>query len=365
MHKEYEKIKSAIFNPSAEIAELHSKYEAFCSASFNVFLPNMDYKEHNQGFKEVLFNPTKAKFERINMNLIDKLDLSEFNLIEDSGSIISAFHYGSYQMISSALIKMNKKFFIAINVTLEVRTEVINESEKYFKLCKKRYNNTVQDNIIHLCVQNESFVIDAKNYIEQGYIMVMFIDGNSGSDGVMKFKSKNVTRIKFLNQYVSVKQGLPAMAYICNVPICPVFAERTNDPSVIKIKSYPPIIPNLEIPRNIFSTQATQQIYSILDQKLLKQPFEWDGWLYVHRWLERENLDPKIKMNINDVKKEDLKFNKKKFFLFKERGLYFLLNKDTHLSYELSEETKKMITGTINALNEDELNYLKSKEIFI
>lgn len=365
MNAEYEKIKSDIFNPSVETMELQSRYEAFCSANFNVFLPNLDYKEHNQRFKEVLFNPTKAMFERIDIDLIDKLDLSELKLTEESGSIISAFHYGSYQMISSALIKLNKKFFIAVNVTLENRTEVINESEKYFQLCKERYNNTVQDNIMHLSVQNESFVIDAKHYIDNGYIMLMFIDGNSGSDGVMKIKSRSLTKIKFLNQYVNVRQGLPSIAYVCNVPIYTVFAERTNDPSIIKIKSYPPIFPNLEIPRNIFSAQATQQIYSILEQKLLIRPFEWEGWLNVHRWLDIKNLNPRNTISLNNKKKEDLKFNEKKFFLFRDRGLDFLLNKDTHLSYELDEETKKMITGGINLLDEDELNYLKSKEIFI
>ncbi len=362
--KEIEKLKERTFNPSEEIIEKYSASEAFCSANFNVLLPNLDHKEHRQRFREVLFNQSMAFFERIDYDLIDNLDLSDFHLPEYNGKgfLLCSYHYGAYKLISSALIKSNRKFFLVINdsVTQDVR----NENFENFQLAKKRYNNTAQEKFVHVSAQSKNFIFDTKELIEQGYIMLMFLDGNSGMDGIMKHNSKNMVEISFLNKSIFVKQGLSSLSHAYNVPILPVFSNRKKGSNIVKIESFDLIHPDLTIPRKEYSQEITQQLYRVLEHKVAQEPFEWEGWLYVHKWLNIEKLTPN-KTNPSSTKKtEELSFNAKKYAPFVIVKDYFLLDKDTHLTYKINEKYKKVIDGKSKATEEDR-EYLMVNEILV
>lgn len=358
-----EKLKNEIFNPTREFSEKYSASEAFCAANFNIFLPNLDYQEHKQKFKEVFYNQYLSLHERIDLDLMDNLDLSNLNLIKDNGFILCSFHYGAYKLLSCALVKSNRKFFIVTNnsVTKENR----DEDCQYFNIAKKRYGNTVQDELIHVSVQNKNFIYQSKQLISEGYIMLIYIDGNSGLDGVMKKSGKNMAKVTFLNQNIFVKQGLPVLSYVFNTPILPVFSLRQKETNVVLIESCSPIHPDLSISRINFGFKITQELYSILEQKVIENPFEWEGWLYVHKWLDTESLNPDLFIQETNKKKEQLSFNQKKYVPFILSNKIFLLSKDTHLAYEADSDTKKIIAGDLNSFNQNQLDFYINKQILI
>ncbi len=362
-NKNLEVLKNEIFNPTEAFSQKYSVCEAFCAANFNVFLPDLDYKEHKEKFKEVFYKQYLALHERIDVNLMDKLDLSAFKLIENRGFILCSFHYGAYKLLSCALVQSNRKFFIVTNNS--VSEENKKEDCQYFDIAKERYGNTIQDALIHVSVQSKNFIYETKRLINDGYIMLIYLDGNSGLDGIMKKNGKNMAKITFLNQNIFVKQGLPVLSYVFNTPILPVFSFRQENTNSIKIESSHPIYPDLSMSRNMFGYEITQKLYSILETKVNKNPFEWEGWLYIHKWLDTESLNNDSPEHNPDKKKEELKFNQKKYIPFIVSNKFFLLEKDTHLAYEMDAETKQIIDGNLSSLNKKQLNYYINKQILV
>ena len=356
-NKELLKIKKRIYNPNQKDIETYSASHAFSCANFQTFLPELKNTDHTTKFRDVVYSQAKAKYERININLIDNLDFSDLSLLEEKSYIMCSFHYGSYKMLASSLIKLNKKFFVVVNNSISKKHR--EDSHKYFLKCKNRYNNTVLNNIPTLSVQDNGFIFQVEKLLKEGSIMLIFIDGNSGTDGIMEYKGKNMSKISFFNNDIYVKSGLPAIAYIFKVPILPVIAYRENG---IKIKSFDPIYPDLSISRKEFTSKTIQHLYDLLQKVIVKNPFEWEGWLYIHKWLDFEKLSNK---EAHKNQASTLIFNSRKYvsFIIKEKN--FILDKDTHLSYEIGTNVQYAIDGEIDNLTKEELKMLIDKNILI
>lgn len=361
--KKTKQLRERVFNPNQEDIRNYSGTEAFCSASFTVFLPHLPHSEHRQRFREVLFNQYYAFIERGDLNLADNLDLSGLKLIEDTGFILCSFHYGAYKLLSASLIKSNRKFFVVINNS--VSQEIKDANHDFFRIGKKRYKNTVQEKLIHLEAENVNFIFHAKELIEQGYIMLIFLDGNSGLDGIMNTTGKNMYGITFLDNEIYVKKGLTALSYAYNVPILPVFSLRNQDSPIIKIESLEPLYPDFSMTRNDYSKVVTQKLYSLLEDKVIENPFEWEGWIYVHKWLNIKNLTTEEEMVPTHKKIEELKFNDKKYVTFMTSDKEFLLEKRTHLAYQISPKAKQIIDGNRSLLKEDELDFYLVNNILV
>jgi KDO2-lipid IV(A) lauroyltransferase len=358
--KELLKIKNRIYNPNKMDTELYSASHAFCCANFQTFLPELKNTDHTSKFRDVVYSQAKAKYERIDAKLIDNVDLSELNLLKERAYIFCSFHYGSYKIIASSLLKLNVPFFVAINDSMSKKD--IKDDDKYFSATKKRYANTKQDKMISLSVNDTRFALKSAKLIKEGYSMLIFIDGNSGSDGIMEYRGKNTSKISFFNEKIYVKDGLPALAYLYNVPILPVIAFR-KDESIIKVKSFTPFYPNLTVSRKEFAFKTTTLLYKLLESLIIKNPFEWEGWLYIHKWIDFEILSEKEEAKSNNS--ETPIFNSRKYIPFIIKDKKFLLDKDTHLAYEIDDIVQRAIDGKINNLNKEELTILTNKKILI
>lgn len=361
--KKTKQLRDRVFNPSQEDIMNYSGSEAFCSASFTVFLPDLPHTKHQQHFREVLFNQYYAFIERGDLDLVDNLDLSSLKLLKDTGFILCSFHYGAYKLLSASLIKSNRKFFVVINNS--VSQEIKKANHEFFKIGKKRYKNTVQQELIHLEAENVNFIFQAKELIDQGFIMLIFLDGNSGLDGIMNTQGKNMYGITFLNQEIFVKKGLTALSYAYKVPILPVFSLRNPNSPIIKIQSFEPLYPDFSMSRDEYSKVITQKLYSILEAKVIEKPFEWEGWLYVHKWLNIKNLKASEELPQRKKEMDKLKFNDKKYTTFMASGKDFVLDKQTHLSYEISKETKKVIDGDRSLINTNNLDFFIVNKILV
>jgi lauroyl/myristoyl acyltransferase len=363
--KKLKLIKDRIFEPSIEDELNFSALHAYCSASFQTFLSKINIVEHTNGFRKVLFNQAQAKYERLDIEIIDNLDVEEL-ILPDKGLILCAFHYGAYQLITPALIKKNRKFFVVINNSDANNSNVLKESSDYFKFGKKRYKNTVQDTIIHLSIHNENFVFQAKELLENGYIMLVFIDGNSGIDGIMNTMGKNMLEIDFFDKKIFVKKGIASLSYSFKVPIFPIFFNRKDNGKSINICCYEPIFPNSNKTKSEYEEEAIPRLYELLSNHLKQRPYQWDGWLYVHKWLNLESLkDNKSTKYLRYSENENLIFNKNKYIKFNLKNKIFLLDKDTHLAYEINESFLKIINNEFKNLNSTDKKYYIKKGILI
>jgi lauroyl/myristoyl acyltransferase len=318
----------------------HSASVAFCSANINVFLPQIDVKRYSKIILRIFYNNDLAKREKTNLKNLNKIDYSSLKLPYNKGFFLVSFHYGSYHLISSMLIKLNYKTVVCVNETVFQNKQTIEDSLNTFKKFKNEVSS--ESDLVFLSVQDEAFVFNVKEYLEKNYAVLVFIDGNSGLDGIMNFDSKKKTDVDFFNQTIKVKYGIPSLAYSFNVPIIPVFSIRKRNSYLIKSCNIIDVDKSLN--KEAFSIYAIKKIYSELESQLKVNPFQWEGWLYVHRWLDITNLKDISSVKIGSEKKvTNLKFNNQKFAYFKLKESHFLLNKYTHLSYEIDEKIKEII----------------------
>ena len=322
---------------------LKDKYTAsiaFCSASINTFLPDINYNTHKDFVLKLFYNNHLSQKEKTNIKNLKKVECTNLKLPINEGFFLVSFHYGSYHLISTLLLSMNYKVVVCVNETVFQNKTTIDSSIDGFK--KFKSNTDTNSDLKFLSVQEDSFVFNVKEYLEKNYAVLVFIDGNSGLDGIMNFDNKKKTDIDFFNQTIKVKYGIPSLAYSFNVPIIPVFSIRKWNSYLIKSCNIIDVDKSLS--KEAFSIYAIKKIYSELESQLKINPFQWEGWLYVHRFLDLTNLKDISMWEKRVVKKvNNLKFNNKKFAYFKLKDSHFLLNKYTHLSYEIDETIKEII----------------------
>lgn len=362
----YKKAQRKIFNPTeAEIKEYSSTY-AYCCASFHVLLENLENKDYFKSFQKVLLNQATAKYERTNLEVVDKIDTSFMNKLPDEGFILCSFHFSAYQIISPLLIKKNRKYFIVVNNSDSNNQDTIEKNIKGFKSAKKRYKNTVQENIIHLYTNEKDFVFRARDLLNDGYVMLVFIDGNSGLDGIMKSSNKNLEKISFLQREIFVRKGIPILSYSFKVPIIPIFSIRDQDNQSANIFISDPIIPDLSLSRDQYCNRTIKYLYNLLEQYVKSNPFDWEGWLYIYKWLDIKSLQVKNSFSVKKIF-NSLEFNTSKYIKFQINENYFLLDKDTHLSYEIDIITYNKLEGILDttSISADDLEELKEMKILI
>ncbi len=341
-------------NYKAIMHEKHSASVAFCSANINVFFPEINIKKYSKIVLRIFYNNDLAKREKTNLKNLKKIDYSSLDLPHNKGFFLVSFHYGAYHLISSMLIKLNYKTVVCVNETVFQNKKTIEDSLNTFKKFKDEVNS--ESDLVFLSVQDEAFVFNVKEYLEKNYAVLVFIDGNSGIDGIMNFDSKKKTVIDFFNQTIKVKYGIPSLAYSFNAPIIPVFCIRRRNSYLVK--SCKTIEVDKTLNKEAFSIYAIKRIYTELERQLKINPFQWEGWLYIHRWLDIKNLKDIPNKKKGSVKKvNNLKFNNQKFAYFKLKESHFLLNKYTHLSYEIDEKIKEIIFS--NKKNKFESNLIE------
>ena len=131
---------------------------------------------------------------------------------------------GSYRTTISYLYK--KGFKIVLIIDDEVFKSQLNSFKETAKNIIKEKNTS---DIIILNVKDRSSIIKLKQLIINGYVMAVYLDGNTGINTKPQNFSKGFININFLNQSINVKYGVGKLASLFNAKIIPVISYRNNN----------------------------------------------------------------------------------------------------------------------------------------
>lgn len=361
----FQKAERKILKPTdSEIRDYSATY-AYCCASFHQLRRSLKIEDYYATFQSILLNQATAKYERTNIELIDNIDSSSISTIPYESFILCAFHYSAYQVLSSLLIKENRKYFIVINNSDANCPLTIKENRRAFQEIKKKYGNSVQNDIIHLYTNEREFIFEAKELLESGYIMLVFVDGNSGLDGIMRNDNRNLEKIDFLKKKIYVRKGIPSLSYAFKVPIIPIFSLRNKARNSCDIYIHDPIIPNFTASKQTYISEAICKLYGILEMYVKKALDEWEGWLYIYKWLDINSFHNEKTLSLKSS--QHLEYNKHRYMKFQINENYFVLDKDSHLSYEITYNIYKSLDNisTISTLSKKDLEELINMKIII
>jgi hypothetical protein len=156
-----------------------------------------------------------------------------------------------------------------------------------------------------------------------------------------------MTRVRFFGRTLFARRGIAYLAHTARVPLVPVFNERTAiDARILTL--HPPIAPLDGEDRASFSATSTQRVYDLLTEYLERVPTQWEGWLYVYRFLDTDALRPAEALAHDEpsaVLRDDdiLSVDADRFALLRARGDRMLLDRATLTARMLSPAARRLI----------------------
>lgn len=221
------------------------------------------------------------------------LDLVRSLLEPGRGLIFCSHHLGPFMSLPQELALMGFKVSLIIDdITFRQSTPHLEAVKRQLQsesagAAQFREALAAPNNIHRLKVLNaqdkESFISLIKA-LERGECIFVYVDGNTGWDGVWGNSSKSA--IDFLGFPIAVKNGIPRLAAATGAPILPLVTVK-NKTDFGELVFGDPIIPPSNMAaqaRDAFVLQAVKAIYKLLEDHALRFIEQWSSSCFLHRW---------------------------------------------------------------------------------
>lgn len=299
---------------------------------FHFFSANMSYfakKKYSESMYKDLYKELLGYriLQGIDVNLYNGLnEVKGFKKIDiKEPAIFVSFHVGAYRSFLALLIKNNIDIVLLMDAnTYQKRLEI----EEQYKNIKELFNST--SDLIIFPADKPDLALQLMITTKKGYSVLAFVDGNNGLGGV--FNQKNSLKVNFMGKNIRVRQGLARLSHILSLKIFPIVSHYEN--LMQQWSFYSPISPDKKGNIDEYSAHTMQKLYDILEQYVDKYPMQWDGWLYMHKFMT-DQIEAKKAKGVYSVK-INYKLNRN-IGLFSSNGKHYLLNKQNYKVFELPE----------------------------
>ena len=197
-------------------------------------------------------------------------------------------------------------------------------------------------------VKDLSIIPQLHKLLLDGYVLVVYMDGNSGSLKNKNF-NKGYLEIDFLNSKINVKIGIAVLSMMLKASIIPVMTYWREDEE-LAMKFYQSISPNDYSDSKLYVKDSLKAIFSILKKDLSTDPAQWVCWTYMHQWFISNEHFP-----YEAVDRKNLKyvFNRKRYSLFFLQDKYYFFYKFSYKAFPIDE-------NLYNLLKEENINKIGS-----
>lgn len=307
----------------------------FAYANFKTLMPELiEGKSGESVFVEMLKVRARTPLDHRYLEKIEEITFSGAyeNIVQQRGGpfIFCSYHLGSYRKIVSLLASLGYDFTLLVDQGVYDNQKA--ESEGLVRDINERYG--VHSDFQVLNAETFGAAMTMVKQLREGRSIVAYIDGNRGSGGKPQDESQ-VLKIGFLNQEIYVRQGLPYISYVAGVPIVPVISYRET-PDNITLHFYPPMTPAVGESRRAYCLETTKKLYTYLESNLRKYPLQWEGWLYIHKYLDTKSLAPKAPLQ-KSSEKTSWTFNARRYGLYQFGQEWHLFDSDTYQTYIIPE----------------------------
>ena len=304
----------------------------FLSANLSKCLPDIPMSTHKYMYRKILsFRALQSIDTRFYQNFNSVKGVDDFSEkiknIKNPGIFVS-YHLGSFRSALALLIKANIDVVLIIDpLPYELQKDHIIEQ---YKQVKAHFNSTSDLIIFPADKKDLSVQILAKT--SKNYSVLAFVDGNTGYNGA--FNQKNTVKVDFLGQKVAFRRGLAMLSYFTKCPMYPMLSYYDEH-----LKPHweilDPIYPDAEMKADDFADQTIKKLFGILEKALIQYPDQWEGWLYLHKFMDIDSFDtPAASIDMND---HDTFYLNPKVGIFSYEDRYYALNKENYKIVELTK----------------------------
>lgn len=323
--------KKRLENPTQEQIDRMSYQFAVFVANINKFLNDksqgINYKEF---YLDLLYHKWLSGIEQYDIKSLRKsviINETSYNfdsLIFDKPIIFTAFHLGSYRLFNSFLFEKGHKIVLIIDESVFLR-----QQSEILENVKPLLDKKETSDIVILNIKDSSAIFKLKKYIEQGYVMSVYLDGNTSINEDDNDFKKSYIPINFFENIVYVKNGVAKLAYLLNANIIPVISHR-DEKEINHITFFKEIsLLDFENKKD-FPVKSIELIYKIFQEKLSIYKTQWESWLFIQVWFKRDfHIPYKVSTQIL------FKFNSDRYIFFKKKETFFLFDLFDYKSFPL------------------------------
>lgn len=356
-----ETYKKQTENPTKEDIKQTSFMFAVFSANIRKFYSNISSNEIIDMFKKFMYYRKSSNAEQYDIEYLRSMKIINNSSINietkniTSPTIFASFHLGSYRLFNSYLYELGYKIVIIIDETV-----FLNQQDNILNKVKPLLKGTKNSDLILLNVNDRTSIFKLKNYIEQGYVMTVYLDGNTGLNEKSQDFSKGYISINFLNSQLFVKNGIGKLATLLSADIIPTISYR-DDNDISYLEFHKVINTNDFENRQEFSVKSIEICYKKLEEKLIDYSTQWECWGYIQKWFKRGGLTPFYEINLYQNK-----FNLQRYITFKLDKSNFIFDLLDYQSYPIEQELANAIQeNNFSKINKDLIQELQDKNIII
>ena len=353
--------RERIFNPTAEERRGASYSLALFSANIKRFLPWIPPADYERLYKEVVYYQKISGIEQADTRYLRRSKIIDYTTLRSaSGSvqehtIFATFHLGSYRLMNCYLYELGYK------VVLIIDDSVFNkQQEEMLRVCREVLHNEATSDMVILNIKDRRSIFRLKELMRSGYVMSVYLDGNSAMVDKNQDFTKSFIPVAFLESKIFVKNGIGKLAALLQAQIIPVvsFREQSGDNTMefhkeIRMEDFKT--------REEFSVRSIEKAYQLLEEKLIHYPEQWECWLYIHKWFMRDASRGYVAM-----KKTNGLFNTERYTTFSLGNAYFLFDLIDYQSYPIEEELHKAIrNNAFDTIAPNIMEELKKKNVLL
>lgn len=325
--------------------EIHTHRFNLISANLFKFLPHIGFDQHLSIYKEIILHNQLSHFEQLYQETFqyvtpENLTSDTISLMRERPCILSSFHFGTYRLLNTFLIKDKIPYTIVIpKATLEREGETL----------RKIYANGDQaDDCRFIEIESPALGLRMIRELKKGRSLFIYFDGYRGTGDIRRSsRDESEGKIRFLDQTIFARKGVAYLAHTANTPLITAISYRRS-PEDIRLHFFDPIFPDMNIDRDAFAQQTTQTVYDRFMPFLKEFPGQWEAWLYLHKSIDCDHLgssgDQRGEVGRPEWEtSEQFSLNQSGYGVFKIEEDPFLFNKNTYKTYPIDDSTYELL----------------------
>jgi KDO2-lipid IV(A) lauroyltransferase len=255
-----------------------------CDANLRYFFPHLSRESREAIIAEVLFQQNMAVLDQKQYDLVETTQLHDPSGIVSGGRltgshIFCTYHTGSYRHLFHFLMRAGAEcvLFLAGNTLNKQGQGFLADALEAARV--RGWTGTLRT----VNAQDRNSLLFGLRALKRGASLVIYIDGNAGV-GSNK-ENGSLVPVRFFGQHIMARSGIAYLSHLARAPVVPVVCRRDAS-HALSLTFHQPIVPGGG-DREQYAARTTQALYTLLEQSIADAPGQWEGWLYVERYLQR------------------------------------------------------------------------------
>jgi KDO2-lipid IV(A) lauroyltransferase len=324
------------------------------SANVENIIPSIPRSKHETMFRELLLQRIFSSFDQNFLTAGELVKLRGSNMLfaKDKGpKIYCTYHLGSYRLLTTVLFRQGVDCvqLLGSNMNRSQGEEIT----QLFDRIRQKHGLTNVFKIVE--AGSPSAGLTMLRELKAGRSLVVYVDGSPETAPEPGEEDKFLS-VRFGQRRLLTRKGVGYLSHAAKVPIVPVVSYREADMTNV-LHCLKPIRPIPHSDREMYCQEAMQQLYDAFWPHLTKYPEQWEGWNYIHSFLEPEKHTP----DFFGLPSQRLSFNESRYTLCDLEQAPVLFDRRNYQTYEITEDLRDLL---LNMNEVESVEEIVGQEVF-